>query len=496
MENQKDKDHLKDSGKPSKDNLKDKTAKGLFWGGLSVGFQQLLGLGFGIILGRLLTPDEYGMIAMISVFSLIANRLQNSGFSTALANIRQPEHRDYNAVFWFNILMGAALYLLLYACAPLIAGYYGRPELLSFSRYAFLGFIFSCLGTAQSAYLFKNMMVKQQAKAGMTAVVVSSTVAVVMACNGYSYWSLATQTNVYIGLNTLLLWHSSSWRPSLHIDFSPIRGVIGFSYKLLVSAIINDINLNILNIILGRRFSAHAAGTYNQAYQWNSKCFYLLQGMLSQVSQPVMVSAADDVERQQRILRKLIRFTAFLSFPLLFGFGMVAQEFILVTIKERWIESVPLMQLLSLSGAFLPLATVLQNVVLARGCSGIYMGCTTVLGACQIILVLALSPWGIRVMVAGFVVLNIVWVFVWQAFTWRLTGYTLARFLADIMPFALAAAGVMLFTWYVTLGVSHLLLLLLIRILTAAVLYWIVMKLSRAVILDECMEFVRKKLGK
>ena len=168
------------------ESLKEKTAKGLFWGGMSVGMQQLLGLLFGIIFGRLLSPSEYGMVAMISVFSLVANELQNSGFKSALVNIKQPEHRHYNAVFWFNIFMGLLLYLLLFACAPLIADFYHEPQLIPLCRYAFLGFVFSGWGTAQQAYLFKNLRAKQQAKAALTATVISSTIGVLMAWQGCS----------------------------------------------------------------------------------------------------------------------------------------------------------------------------------------------------------------------------------------------------------------------------------------------------------------------
>ena len=143
--------------------LKEKTAKGLFWGAMNNGAMQVIGLVFGIVLGRLLSPSDYGMIAMITVFSLIANALQNSGFITAITNIKEPTDNDYNSVFWFNISVGGFLYLVLFLCAPLIAGYYHTPALVPLCRYAFLSLLFSSLCTAQSAYLFKHMMVKQRA---------------------------------------------------------------------------------------------------------------------------------------------------------------------------------------------------------------------------------------------------------------------------------------------------------------------------------------------
>ena len=156
------------------ESLKEKTAKGLFWGGMNNGIQQLLGLVFGIILGRLLSPSDYGLIAMITIFSLIATALQNSGFSTALVNEKEPKDSDYNSVFWFNILMGGSIYLILFFSAPLIADYYHEPRLVALCRYAFIGLLFSCSGVAQAAYLYKNLRAKQLAKASITATIISS----------------------------------------------------------------------------------------------------------------------------------------------------------------------------------------------------------------------------------------------------------------------------------------------------------------------------------
>ena len=243
------------------ESLKEKTAKGLFWGGMNNGIQQLLGFVFGILLARKLDPSDYGLIAMITIFSLIATALQNSGFSTALVNQKEQKASDYNAVFWFNILMGGTIYLILFFSAPLIADYYHEPRLVALCRYAFIGLLFSCSGVAQAAYLFKNLRAKQLAKASIIATLVSSTIAVVMAWMGCSYWSLATQTNLFILISTLLRWHYSDWRPSLHVDFSFIRKSFPFSVKILISDVLTHVNNNVMNILLGRYYSAHIRPT-------------------------------------------------------------------------------------------------------------------------------------------------------------------------------------------------------------------------------------------
>ena len=209
--------------------LKQKTAKGLFWGGMNNVVQQAVGLAFGIVLGRLLTPEDYGMMAMISVFSLVATALQDSGFKVALANLPSPRDEDYNSVFWFNIAVGLAMYAVLFAAAPLIGSYYNTPRVVPLCRDAFLSIVLASMGTAQSAWLFKNLRAKQQAKSSMAAVVASSCVGAAMAFVGMAYWSLATQGLVYVGLNTLLQWHYSPWRPSLRgVTFGPVRRMFRF----------------------------------------------------------------------------------------------------------------------------------------------------------------------------------------------------------------------------------------------------------------------------
>lgn len=208
--------------------LKEKTARGLLWGGLSNGAQQILNLVFGIFLARMLAPADYGMVGMLAVFSVIATTLQESGFTAALVNKREERHKDYNAVFWFSILMSLGLYSLLFLCAPLIAHFYHKPELTPLARYSFIGFVLSALGTAQSAVLFKNLKVKQRAISQIIALTISGCVGITMAYYGFSYWSIATQNLVCIGLTTILYWYFSPWRPTLNINLNPLKEMFGF----------------------------------------------------------------------------------------------------------------------------------------------------------------------------------------------------------------------------------------------------------------------------
>lgn len=478
------------------ESLKERTTRGLFWGGMNNVVQQGLGLLVGIVVARHLSREDYGMVAMIMVFSLIATALQDSGFKSALANLRKPTHGDYNSVFWFNVFVGVSCYVVLFLAAPWIAFFYDTPELATLCRVYFLTIVFSCLGTAQSAYLFRNLKVKEQAQCNMMATIVSNMVGLTMALTGCGYWSLATQTLVYIGLNSLLLWHASEWRPTMQFDAGPVRRMFGFSWKLLVTTILERINTSVMNVLLGKFFTKAEVGDYNQAYQWSSKVFYLMQGTLAQVAQPVFTNVADEQERQLRILRKLVRFTAFLSFPLLLGFGMVAKEFIVLTIGMKWIHSAGYLQLLCLSGAFIPICSVLTNLIISKGRSGIYLWVTLAQCVLLIAAMLLLYPYGIRTMIIAYVVIYVLLTFVWHLFVSRMTGYSLWAFLKDILPFALIALTVMTITWFLTSSICSLPLLLGVRIATAVVLYYVVMKVLRVRIADEFMAFFTSKLKK
>lgn len=476
--------------------LKEKTAKGLFWGGMNNIVQQVVGLIFGIILGNLLEREDYGIMAMIMVFSLIASALQNSGFTAALTNLKNPTDRDYNSVFWFNIIVAFTSYVILFCSAPLIADYYHEPRLVPLCRYAFLSFVIASFATAQSAWLLKRFKAKQMAKAGMAAIVISNVTGAVMAFCGMAYWSLATQGLLYVLVNTLLVWHYSGWRPTFRIDLRPAFGMFGFSSKILVTIIASHINNNIMNIMLGRHFSARDTGDFSQASQWSLKCSSLIQGMLRQVDQPVLVDLHSERERQLAVLRKMTRFTAFITFPLLFGLALVSREFILLTIGQKWATSASLLPWLCLSGAFAPLSTLLADAIVSQGRSNIYMWCTLVLGFLQIVLMATLWPYGIRMMIYAFVTINIIWVGVWFFFVHRLMAYSLLSFLKDIVPFGMIAAAVMTCTYLITQPLTSLWLLLLTRFLLAVILYYLAMRLCGAQILKDITQFTIGKMGK
>ena len=430
-------------------NLKEKTAKGLMWGAINNGTMQVLNLLIGIIVLRQLTPEDTGLVGMLAIFTAIAGNLQSSGFSTALINEKQPTAQQYNSVFWFNILMGGLLYVLLFLSAPLIAWFFHQPRLTELSRFLFLSFFISSFGISTNAYMVKNMMNREITIVNLTALVISGSTAIVMALNGMAYWSLAWQQVVNSAMLILGRFYYVKWKPSLRFTFDYIRQTFSFSMKILITMIVNTVNQNLLT--------------------------------------------REEKEREQQVFRKMLRFTAFLSFPVLFGLALVAREFILCTIGYEWIECVPLLQILCISGAFMPIYTLYQNLVISHGRSDINMWLNIGQIVLQLCIILLFYRQGITIMVIAYTIFNILWLGAWMPSAKRIIGLRFLNVLKDIVPFMLCGALVMVATYFATIAISNIYLLLVVRVLIAAALYFGMMRLLNVVILRECMQFILKK---
>ena len=473
--------------------LKEKTAKGLLWGALNSGSTQLLNLIFGIFLGRLITPAEYGIVGVLSIFTLIAGNLQSSGFTQALVNLKAPRNEDYTAVFWFNTLTSFVLYALLFLSAPLIARFFHQPCLVEVSRFVFLSFVISSFGIAHNAYMTKNMMNRELAIIGAIALLCSGGVATFLAFYGFSYWSLAWQQIIYITVLNIGRYYYTPWRPSWHFTFEPVRKMFGFSVKILITNIINTLSNNILTLLFGRLYPIKAVGDYSQAYKWNTMASAFVANAVGQVAQPVLASVKEEQGRSVRVFRKMLRFTAFLSFPAMFGLAIISNEFILLTIGKRWIDAVPLLQMLCIGGAFVPFYTLYQNVAISNGRSDIYMFCNIAQIVLQLVIIGFFYHLGINTMVMVYTLFTIAWLFVWQWIAHRIIGLRFWEVIKDVMPTQCIALLVMATTYFVTLPLHHLLLLLICRILIAALLYAAIMKLLHVEMMDELLLFIKKR---
>lgn len=477
----------------SNNSLKEKTAKGLLWGGLGNGILQILNLVFGIFLARLLTPADYGMVGMLAIFSAIAGTIQESGFTNALVNKHDITHNDYNAVFWFSTLTGCALYIILFLSAPLIADYYNQPDLIKLSRIYFLGFVISSTATSHNAYLFRNLMTKEKATAQIYAITISCIIGIILAYNNMSYWGLAIQNLIYIAIVNLSLWYFSPWRPTFKIDFRPIKEFFGFSVKILLTNIFNQINNNIFSTIIGRKFTPHSVGLYTQANKWNTMGSSLISSTIGGVAQPVFSQASGDVNKQLGIFRKMLRFTSYISFPTMFGLALIAPEFILLTIKDKWIDCIPILQQLCIWGAFLPITTLCSHLLISRGKSNLNLYSNIILGCIQIAALLVSWRYGLPIMISTYVAINIIWMSVWYMMVRKEIKLKFTDAMKDICPFILITIVSIIAAKLVCSLFDSLYIVLAMKIIITAILYLGISRLANAKIQDEIFSYLLKR---
>lgn len=477
--------------------LKERTGQNLFWSVLNNGTIQVLNILFGIFLARLLTPGDYGIVGVLSIFTLIAGNLQSSGFTQALINMKPPRSKDYNSVFWFNVLMGITMYAILWFCAPLIAAFFHQPVLVKVSRFVFLTIPISSIGIAHGAYLAKNLMNREVAIINAIALLCSGITGIVLAFKGYAYWSLAWQQVIFICVVNMGRYWVVEWHPKLHIDFGPVKRMFGFAVNILFTNIINTLSGQLLTFIFGRLFPIAQVGNYSQANKWNTQANSFVSGSLIQVVQTVLVSVNDDKDRQKRVFRKMMRFTAFLAFPVMLGLALVASEFITIALGEKWLNAIPLLQILCLAGSFMPFYTMYQHLAIGCKRSDYYLWCNIGLIVVQITAILLCYYFfsqSIVVVVAVYSVLLVLWLAVWQAVAGKLIGLQWIETLKDTMPFCLITAGLFVVVYFATSWIDNDILRLSIKVALGGALYIATMKLAKVKIFTESWEFLKQKI--
>lgn len=473
--------------------LKEKTAKGLFWGGLSNGVQQVLNALFGLVLARVLNASDYGMVGMLAIFSAIASTIQESGFTAALTNQKEIKHEDYNAVFWFSTLTGILFYLILFFCAPLIANFYDKPELISLSRVVFLGFLFGGFGIASNAYLFKALMVKERAKIDIVSLVCSGVIGVTLALNGFTYYGIAIQTVIYIGVGSLLKFVYAPWKPTFQINLYPLKLMFGFSSKLILTNIFTQISNNIFSVVLGKFYSPQQLGFYSQGQKWMVMGHQLIGGMINGVAQPVLVQVMDDKERQVLVFRKMVRFGAFISFPAMLGLAFVAKEFVWVLLGEKWLDSVPFLQLFCLWGAIVYLYQLYVNLLMTYSLSNIYFWGMVFIGVLQILVVWILYPFGILNMVIGYIGVYFLSILFWHHCVKKELPIKLISISRDVAPYLIISVLTFVVVYYILNGVTNLYFLLFGKICLSVIIYIVLLRLLGSKIIEECLCVIKNR---
>jgi O-antigen/teichoic acid export membrane protein len=478
----------------AEDSLKEKAARGLMWGGISNVLRQMILLLTGIILMKSLSPGDYGIVGMLAIFTDIANIVRESGFPSALINKKEVKHEDYNSVFWFNIISGSVIYIILFMCAPLIASFFREPELIQLSRVIFLAILISSFGGAHYTILSKNLMVKKQSLVDIISLSVAAVVAVILAFSGKGAWSLVLNPLTYSIVSTSLLWKFSNWRPTFGFDFQPLKEMFRFSARLMLSNIVTSIHTNFFSILIGKFNSRNDVGYFSQGTKWASLGALLIQRMMAGIAQPVFSKVGNELERQEQVFRKMLRFIAFVSFPMLLGFAFISGEFIAL-VNRDFLPCVPILQMYCLWGAFSPILLLYTTFAVSRGRSAFLFRATLAFAAVQIGMSFLALRYGINCVAFSNVAISFLYLLVWHVFVRTLIPISFIRVIKDISPYLIISLAVFGFAWAVTLKIRNLYLLLALKVTISTVMYILIMKWTNSVIFRETIDFFSRKIS-
>lgn len=353
-------------------NLKDRAVKATTWSGADALLRLGLQFVFGIVLARLLTPEEFGTIALLYLFIGLASAFIDCGFSSALIQQQEITHMDESTVFWFNLAMGFLMALGLWCASSWIASFFGRPVLIPLTKLLAANLFISAMGSIHSALLTKRLDFKIQMKISAIATLVSGMIGVGMAWKGFGVWALAVQTLAATSVTTILLWFLNPWRPTRQISMQTAQRFFGFGSYLFLSGLLDIAYNRIYTILIGKYFGVRELGFYNRADSTKQFPVSLLTGVLSRVAFPVFSAAANDKKQLRRGMRLALRSIMLVNVPMMLGLMATADHVIPTFFGVQWLPAVPIMQVLCLAGILWPLHVINLNVLMAQGHSRLF----------------------------------------------------------------------------------------------------------------------------
>lgn len=472
--------------------LKKNAGIALVWSFIDKGGQQIIQLVVGCILARLLVPDQFGLVAVLSIFTAIANLLQDSGFSSALVRKRNVLDGEYTSVFYFNIAIGLSLYAILFFCAPLIANYYDKPILTNLSRFIFLSFVFNSFGIIQNINLIRKMDFKTNTRITLIAGCISGIIAIIMALYGFGVWSLAAQLVIQNFLRNLFLWIFIKWKPSGRFSFSYIKEMSAFSFKLLSTGLMNQVCTNIYPIIIGKYFSFSQTGLYGQAYKLNTIPQSVISEGLKSVVYPMLTKTTDE-EQTIRAFRKTIRVASFISFPVALILTVMAPSIVRILLGNSWDAAIPILQILAVGGSVFPIYSLYATLLQYKGHSGSFFNMELIKNVLYLISIIISIQFGVLGLVIGMSAINVIIFFIGSYFfIGKLTTYSLRNILSDIFPYLVIAIISFAPLYLLNQLISNPILLLIVQLLIGAGLYLLIVKLLGSKVLDDFIGMIRK----
>ncbi|MDE6553323.1 MAG: lipopolysaccharide biosynthesis protein [Muribaculaceae bacterium] len=416
------------------ESLKNKTVKGTIWSSLERFSVQGIQFVVMIIMARILTPADYGLVGMLAIFIAVSQSLIDSGFSQALIRKQDRSEIDNSTVFYFNIGVGIILYLVLFLSAPLIADFYNEPQLIPITRVVGLSLVFNSLSIVQRALLTVTLDFKTQAKASFVGAILSGAIGISMAYTGYGVWAIVWQQISNLATVTILLWILSHWKPIWAYSWKSFRDLFGFGSKLLASGLLDTIFRNLYLIVIGKFFKASDLGYYTRAHQFTDFASSNITGIFMRVAYPVLASIQTDDKRLSNVYRRLLRTSAFIIFPLMMILAAVARPLILSFLTKEWLFSATLIQILCLSQMWYPIHGINLNLLQVKGRSDLFLKLEILKKIITVINLCITLPLGLIPMCIGMIVTSIIALVINTYYTEKLIHLGFFKQMKDLLP--------------------------------------------------------------
>jgi len=419
--------------------IREKTISGLSWSLIENISNKGINFIIGIILARLLSPNEFGLVGMITIFIAISQTFITSGLGLALIRKNDCTQKDYSTVFYFNTSLSILFYVLLFLTSRPIAAFFKEPQLTDLLKVLSLSLIFNALSMVQQTILTKEINFQKLTTISIIASVVSGAISIILAYKGFGVWSLVWKTVIYSFVTFIMLWILESWKPVLMFSFNSFREMFRFGYKLLLSTLIYTVYLNIYQLVIGKFFSAMNLGYYTRANQFQQLPSSNLSGIIQKVSLPVLVKFQDDKVKLKDTYKKMVQLTMFLTFSMMIGMAAVANPLIIFLIGEKWLPAVPYLQILCFVGILDPLHSLNLNILFVDGRSDLGLKLEIIKFILAIPFVVIGVLFGIKYMLLGMIVYTIIAYLINSRWSGQIMNYPVIEQIRDVAPsFAIA----------------------------------------------------------
>lgn len=475
--------------------LKAKAVKGFAWNSLESLLVRGVSFIISIIIARLVSPEAYGLIGMLTVFLAISTLFIESGFSRALMQRKNCTQTDFSTVFYFNLVISLLIYLILYLVAPQIAKFYNTPELISLFRVLSLQFIVTALVVVHRAKLMIDIDFQTLAKVNVIAVFISGAISLYMAYHGYGVWALVAQTLSLTIVTTVMIWFSMKWTPSWEFSMQAFREMFGYGSKILIPSLYSTVLNNIYTIVIGKWFQSRILGYYTRANTLAEMSAGTINAIVSNVTFPLLTSIQDDREKLVSVYSRLLSMTAFIVFPAMTLFAVVSEPFVRFFLTEKWLPAVVLLQWLCMAKLFMPISALNLNLLNAVGRSDLFLK-TDLCKLPLIILTMVITlPMGTKAVVIGSFINTFISYFINTYMPGRLYAYGAIKQIKDCFSIIICTVVMAALSYASMRLFSSPLIQLIVAVSVAAIAYLLTAFLLKVKELDE-LKYVFNKIVK